>query len=177
MDQDRPLDYEYYVSDAEMEVDSTSRADRTESRLSYIDSDTSSRQSIEGSRRRRKVRFLTQSSTQTDAFLLLGRSVCITGPAVDQYILNKTEVDKQNGLLKSLLRQIERSQKKMAQLEKEIIQKQIEVTTYKMQTTSLQTTVAINESIIEEFASKIRMTTEELTRKRLEGDRDYLVDP
>ena len=28
MDQDRSLDYEYYISDTDMEVDSTSRADR-----------------------------------------------------------------------------------------------------------------------------------------------------
>ncbi len=155
-----PLDYEYYLSDVEMVEDSTSRTGTTTNKT----------------KKKPQVRFITHTGTQTDAMLMLGRSTCITGPAVDLYLTNRLETEGQSELIRTLTRQIERHQKKISRLEKEAIERQVAMTTFKMQTFSLQTKVAISEQVIEEFSQKIRLTTEELARERADRDKDYVSD-
>ena len=96
--------------------------------------------------------------------------------AVDHCMTNQAEADMHNKIVKSLVRQIEKNQRRIEQLERDIVEKQVDIATYKMQTSTLQTTVTLNEHIIEEFADKIRLTTEELTRRRLDDDKPSLTE-
>ncbi len=177
-----PQDYETFVSDQDMEVDevepqsASCRPRHCIIEMYDTDSDTSGRHRNRRRRRQRRIRFMTHACTQTDAVLLLGRNVCITGPAVDHCMTNQAEADMHNKIVKSLVRQIEKNQRRIEQLERDIVEKQVDIATYKMQTSTLQTTVTLNEHIIEEFADKIRLTTEELARRRLEDDRPSLTD-
>ena len=182
-----PPDYEIFFSDDNMEMDTENFVQETEqsftesdtsdtyrntvrngryTRHMWEDSDMSDSPNIKQSRRkqRKRLRFMSSVDTQTDSVFMIGRNVCITGPAVDQHIDNTYELDKLSTLVKSLTQQLKNNQKRVALLEKEVIEKQIELISQKMQTYSLQAAAEVNEQIIQDFSEKIILTAEELSR-------------
>lgn len=165
------LDYEYFMSDSDMDIDISSEVEQTERRPTDQEIQDREKRSRRN-RRRHRVRFMTNRDTQTESLTMLGHSVCITGPAVDQYWHSQRQVDEYRTVVRRLTRQIEASQKRIAQLEKEAVEKQIEVVSAQMQTFTLQTAASFNEKIIAEFAEKIRLTTDLLETERLDRKTD-----
>lgn len=170
------LGYDYFASDTDMEVELNTTTQQTH--RMQTDSETEERRHPRATNKAKKerVKFLTNVETQTDSIFLFGQSVCLTGPVVDQFLKDKSEIEEQIGLTKLVCRQLEKSQKRIALLEKELLEKEVETVSCQLQTHSLQTAVAINEQIIEEFTEKIRAITEELARDRIARETDYESD-
>jgi len=164
---DRPLDYEYFVSDTDMEVDITSTVEQTRQQQKQnrvqISGEQNKRQN-----KRQQVRYMSTIATQTKLLVMIGQNVCITGPAVEQYWENKQMVEGYDEAMKIMQKQVEKGQKRIAQLEKELAAKQVEIVTAQMETFSLQSAVAMNEQVIEEFTDKLRITMEELAKEQLD---------
>jgi len=127
--------------------------------------------------RRRTVRFMTSTQTQTEPFMMIGKTVCVTGPAVDQRIRYRQETDGLQTLIDRLREKLERRQRRIEKLEKEIVEKEVETVACRMKSLAFRTQAEMGEEIIEEFAAKIQMVTEELARERIERDReDVTID-
>jgi len=126
-------------------------------------------------RARRAVRFMTSVGTQTEPFMMIGRTVCVTGPAVDQRLRYRQEVDGLQTLVDRLRSQLERRQRRVEQLEKEIVEKEVETVACRMRAMAFKTQAEMGEEIIEEFAVKIKTVTEELVRERIDRDRENVT--
>jgi len=127
-------------------------------------------------RRRPPVRFLTNTGSQTDSLFMVGRYLCISGPAAEAAAANRDETDRQIEVIRLLTKQLEKSRKRVAKLEKEIVEKDLELTTQSLQIFALQNTVSLEEHIVEELTDRLRSTKEELSRDRADRETEYETD-
>ena len=160
-----PPDFEFFLSDSNTtETESCTSTGTDNSGHQVVETE---RKRTRRQRKRRRVRYMTSEGTQTDSLFLMGNSVSLGGPVVDQYMSDRAEIDCLNILIESLLREIEKRQSKVTRLEKESLRREAEVVTQKMQTFSLQAKQAVSKQIIQEFAEKIKIVTEELAKEKL----------
>jgi len=165
---------EYFFSD-DSETDDMDFVSSEEETTSKETSRKRSRQD-KGQSKRRTVRFMTSTGTQTEPFMMIGRTVCVTGPAVDQRLSNRQEVDGLNILVDRLRGQLSKRQNRIEQLERELVDREVETVACRMRALALRTQVEMNEQIVEEFAEKIKFVTEELSRERLERDNEDVTN-